>query len=277
VRLTWLVALLFAAGGLSVAYGAGPEVWASMHDARLTEALDRDPAAALAVYEAVLTHLPEADALRANALLWLGSARYDAGDVVGAREALAGAAEDATQRLSARMMRAYVDAEQRQVVELPLATGFDGDVAPFARGWLRGSPDDLAIADLGRDDDASLIWTTEVRDGESDFIFARLTASTGTMVEARLRLRAREFPMHLRVLLEDESGERWTAPVMIVGTTDWSEVAVRIGDFAPASAPAADRRADPSAVRVMVVQDVTSYHSETRGYNALYIDELRLR
>ena len=277
MRLTRLVACLGLVAAPSVASAAGPEVWASMHDARLTEALDRDPAAAVAVYEAVLTHLPEGDALRANALLWLGSARYDAGDVAGARDALAKAADDATQRLSARMLRAYVDAEQRQVVKLPLNTGFDGDVAPFARGWLRGSPDDLAVTDVGGDDDASLIWNTEVRDGESDFIFARLTTSTGAMVEARLRLRAREFPMHLRVLLEDDTGERWTAPVMIVGTTEWSDVAVRIGDFAPASAPAANRRADPSAVRVMVVQDVTSYHSETRGFNALYVDELTLR
>lgn len=277
MRLARPAACLLALVGSWAASAAGPEVWASMHDARLTEALDRDPVAAVAVYEAVLNHLPEGDALRANALLWLGSARYDAGDVVGARDALARAGEDTAQRLAARMLHAYVDAEQRQVVQLPLTTGFDGDVAPFARGWLRGSPDDLAVTDLGGDDDTSLIWNTEVRDAESDFIFARLTASTGTMVEARLRLRAREFPMHLRVLLEDESGERWTAPVMIVGTTDWSDIAVRIADFAPASAPAADRRADPSAVRVMVVQDVTSYHSETRGNNALYIDELRLR
>jgi hypothetical protein len=270
-------ALALLLGGLwGRAQAAGPEVWASLYDARLTEALDRDPTAAVAVYEAVLTHLPEGDALRAEALLWLGSARYEAGDVAGTRDALARAAEDPEQRLSARMLRAYVDAEQRHVVSLPLLTDFDVDVSPFARGWLRGSPEDLALMNVG-EDGASLAWTTEVRDAESDFLFARLTASTGAMVEARMRLRAREFPMHLRVLLEDESGERWTAPVMVIGTTDWAEVAVGIEDFAPATAPAADRRADPSAVRVLVIQDVTAYHSETRGPNALYVDELQLR
>jgi len=69
-------------------HAVGPEVWAALNDGRLVDAADRDSTQAIAIYEAILEHLPTDDPIHGEILYWLGRARYDAGDTEGAREAL---------------------------------------------------------------------------------------------------------------------------------------------------------------------------------------------
>lgn len=74
------------------AEAASPEVWAALHNGRMVAAAERDPAQAAAIYEVLLDHLSEEnDPLRDELLYWLGQARFEAGNVEGAIEALGSA------------------------------------------------------------------------------------------------------------------------------------------------------------------------------------------
>ncbi len=71
------------------ARAASPEVWAALHNGRMVAALEQDPAQAAAIYEVLLDHLTEEnEPLRDELLFWLGQARFEAGNIEGAIEAL---------------------------------------------------------------------------------------------------------------------------------------------------------------------------------------------
>ena len=71
---------------------ASPEVWAALHNGRMVAALEQDPAQAAAIYEVLLEHLTEEnEPLRDELLYWLGQARFEAGNIDGALEALSAA------------------------------------------------------------------------------------------------------------------------------------------------------------------------------------------
>jgi len=84
--------VLFLSLLLCRAEAASPEVWAALHNGRMVAALEQDPAQAAAIYEVLLDHLTEEnEPLRDELLYWLGQARFEAGNIDGAIEALSAA------------------------------------------------------------------------------------------------------------------------------------------------------------------------------------------
>ncbi|MFT5679102.1 MAG: hypothetical protein ACI8RZ_000006 [Myxococcota bacterium] len=74
---------------IAPAQSASPEVWAALHNGRMGAALEQDPAQTAAIYEVLLEHLTkENEPLRDELLFWLGQARFEAGNIEGAIEAL---------------------------------------------------------------------------------------------------------------------------------------------------------------------------------------------
>lgn len=263
-----LAALL--ALGAGRARAAGPEVWAALQDARLAEAADRDASAAIAIYETVLHHLPAEDPLRGELLLHLARARFDEGDHAGARAALVEASSDPQVGARARSWRVQVDAWERRVQRLPLEEDFEVGSGPLVLGWsaaadaaLQGGPEGLT-------------WTTVVREGRDDYVLAVVDEAAGPVRTLGLRLRALDLACHLRLIVEDDAGRRYTAPIVPLGPGEALELDVPITDLLPVQA-GGPQVLDPGRVRVVMLQDVTAFHSAERGRARIQIQALALR
>ncbi|MCB9780820.1 MAG: hypothetical protein H6742_19785 [Alphaproteobacteria bacterium] len=259
----WGAALLLA----GPAWAGGPEVWAALHDARLTESADRDPANAVAIYETLLHHLPTDDELEAELLLQLARARFDDGSLDGAREALEKAGSDPGVGARARAWRVQLDAWEQRVQ----ATPAEDARAALVLGWS-AAPDAALTAD-----DDGLTWVTDVRDGRDDFLLAAIDAAAAPFDRLVLHLRADDFPAHLRVIAEDAHGQRWATPVTLVRPGAETKLELELADLLPAAALARDDRVDPADVRLLMLQDVTAFHGSDRGENRVRIDVLSLR
>lgn len=267
-----LAAPLLAALLLAVlpARAGGPEVWNAMYDARLLESVDRDPGAAQDSYETLLQHLAVDDELRGQLLVDLARARFDLGEVEGARAALVEAAADPRVGARARAWLVQLAAWEQRVQDVPVVLGFEDGAAPFVLGWSAAAEASLVGGPEG------LAWTTIVRDGRDDYVLAAIEPP-GPLVEVRLRLRADTFPMHLRVLLEDASGARWTAPVAELPVDVPQELALVVADLLPAGMLTGTDRPDPERIRVIMLQDVTAFHSGDRGAARVVVEELSIR
>lgn len=263
-----VVGLAVAAPGGAGA--AGPEVWAALQDARLAEAADRDAGAAIAIYETVLHHLPAEDPLRGELLLQLAQARFDEGDLPGARAALVEASADPQVGSRARAWRVQVDAWERRVQRLPLEESFPTGSGPLVLGWSAAADASLQGGAQG------LIWTTVVREGRDDYVLAVVDEQAGPVRALALRLRALDMACHLRLIVEDDAGRRYTAPIVPLGPGQSLELDLPVGDLLPVQATG-PQVLEAGRVRVVMLQDVTAFHSSERGRARVQIESLALR
>ncbi len=254
----------------AAATAAGPEVWGAMHDARLSESADRDAAAALAIFETLIDHLSEDDPLRGEMLVDLARARFDEGDLEGARRALVLATGDPRVSLRARSWRVQLEAWDRRVRSLPTNPDFSTTTGPWVLGWSAAAEAGLSPSPGG------LAWRTFVRDGRDDYLLAAIDVDK-PLTEVVMDVRADAFPAHLRLIVEDRSGQRWTAPVATVPPGTSLGLAFAVRDLLPAGLTASDRRIDPNSVAVVMLQDVTAFHSGDRGANVVTLETLQLR
>ncbi len=262
----------------SAARADGPEVWAALYSGRLSESADRDPAASIAIYETLIEHTSEDDPIRGELFYWLGRARYGAGEIELAREALRHAARDPRSHVVARELQGRIEMEAGRVTSLPYREDFHGGRGSWVRGWPRGFDEDLGTEPSpGDGGDPCLTWLTEVAEGESDTILLPVTSGGRGLQRLRLELRSERFEARLRVMLEDSRGELWSAPVLEVGTEAWLTVDLPLTAFAPASAPAERRHPEGGTIRSLQVRDVTAFHTTSRGENRLYLDDVELR
>lgn len=248
----------------------GPEVWNAMNDARLSESADRDPEAARDSYETLLTHLPQDDPLRGPLLVDQARARFDLGDSGAARDALIQAAADPRVGARARALLVQLAAWERRLVRMPVSLDFHEGTAPFVLGWSAAAEASLQAGGDG------LEWTTIVRDGRDDYLLAALEPEAPPQ-EVVLQVRAETFPAHLRVLLEDASGARWTAPVAVIAPGETEEIVLLVPELLPAGMLTGDERPDPARIRGLMIQDVTAFHSGDRGPSRIVVEQLTLR
>ena len=82
---------------------------------------------------------------------------------------------------------------------------------------------------------------------------------------------------HVRVLIEDVNGRRWTAPVQVIKPGKWQDVTLPLNNFVRADAPAAAGKPDSRKLRWVIFRDVTAFHAAARGENTLFIDDLTVR
>lgn len=270
-------ALLAAAVALCAdARADGPEEWAALYNGRLVDAVDRDPASAIPVYDAVLAYLDDDDPLRGELLYWRGRARHDLGQRDGALEDLNAAAEDARIGPEARTFLGRLELVERTVRDLPFEQDFDDGQRSFVRGWPIGRRDDLSVVKLSDRPGQVMAWRRMVREAEADSIVLGLAADTAPE-HLRLTVRADAFDARLRILLVDVEGRRWTAPVLVIPADDWLRLDLGIASFVPAEAPASRARPDGAALRSVEIRDVTAFHAADRGENRLFIDDVELR
>jgi len=265
-----LWALLAAPLYASDARAAGPEVWAALQDARLAESADRDPGAAIAIYETVLHHLDDGDSLRGELLIQLARARFDDGDIEGARAALVEASTEPVVSARARAWRVQVDAYQRRVQHVPMSENFHSGTGPFVLGWSAAPQAAIGGGDLG------LVWHTVVRDGRDDYVLAAVDAQAGSIHRLGLGLQADDIDAQVRVIVEDDGGRRWTAPVIDLAVGQPVNVDLAVADLLPAQ-PGSPSAVDPAGIRVVMLQDVTAFHSAARGQNQIRVQHFSLR
>lgn len=270
-------ALLAAAVVLwGAARADGPEEWAALYNGRLAGAVDRDPAQAISVYDAVLAYLDDDDPLRGELRYWRGRARLDIGQRAEAMLDLSAAAEDARMGPEARAFLGQLELAERTVLALPFHQDFDDGERSLVRGWPEGRRDDLSVVRLSDRPGQVLAWRRNVREAEGDSILLALAADRAPE-RVRVTVRADAFDARLRILLEDVEGRRWTAPVLVIPSDDWLEVDLGVAGFVPAEAPASRARPDGAAIRRVEIRDVTAFHAADRGENRLFFDDVDIR
>ncbi|MEC7948411.1 MAG: hypothetical protein VX265_12660 [Myxococcota bacterium] len=254
----------------------GPEEWAALYNGRLVGAVDRDPAQAISVYDAILAYLNDDDPLRGELRYWRGRARFDLGQRDAALEDLRAAAEDERVGAEARTFLGRLELGERTVRSLPFSQDFDDGERSFVRGWPMGRRDDLSVVALSDRKGRVLAWRRNVREAESDRILLAV-ATESALEHLRLTIRADAFDARLRVLLEDAEGRQWTAPMLVIPSDDWLTIDLGVASFVPAQAPASRARPGDASIRRIEIRDVTAFHAADRGENRLFFDDVELR
>jgi hypothetical protein len=253
-----------------------PEDWNGLYNARIIASSDPDPAASLAVYDAVLLGLVPDDPLLGEARYWRGRARFDAGLRQLAMDDLRAAAEDDRVGAQARAFLGRLELSENVVRALPYVDDFDDGERHWVRGWPRGRLDDLSVVSLADRGGRVLAWRRVVREAEADAILLAVDADRAPE-RLQLTVRADAFDARLRILVEDVEGRRWTAPVLQIPADDWLELDLGMGGFVPAEAPASRMRPDGTPIRLVEIRDVSAFHGSERGENRLFFDDVALR
>ena len=267
-------ALLGLLWGLTALAG-GPENWSSTYDARLSQAMGAKPSDAIAIYEALIGQIPQGDEQRGEILYWLGRARWSAGDLEGARRSLESASRYRSARARVRILLGRMDAEKKAVERLPYRSKFRLSTDPWVRGWERGRSTDLALSD--QDESRSLSWRTEVEEGESDFLIFGLHLDGERLSAIEVQVKSGTLQGRYRILLEDEDGQLWTTPVKSVPTDRWTKLNLPLADFVRADALTDRSRPDGKRLKWVILRDVTALHTDQRGENTLFMDNLLIR
>ena len=267
--------IAFLLGSVLTAWAGGAEDWSSQYNARLSQALGSDPSDAIAVYEALLAQLPQNNPQRGDVLYWLGRARWSAGDLGGAKQSLESARGYRSSRARARILLGRMVAEDKAIRRIPYRHDFRLDTGPWVRGWEQGREDDLSVQDGpgGR----VVRWTTEVQKGEDDFLIFGLDVDGARIGQFGMKVWADTLATHVRVLIEDVDGRRWTAPVQVIEPGKWQDIVLPLSSFVRADAPAASGNPDSRKLRWFIFRDVTAFHSAARGDNTIFIDDLFVR
>jgi len=262
---------------LGTAQAEGPEAWASLHDGRLTQSMDRNPAAAIAIYETLLAGMPQGDLMRGDLLYWLGRARLAGGDAAGATETLGQAQEVWSSRSRARALLSRLQAQRQAVRSVPYDQDFSEGTAPWVRGWNRGQDSDLEVDRESESTGPAASWRVEVRQGEGDFL-AMAVATDGVRIQQiEMQLRASNFPAYVRITMEDADGKRWTSGSYFVQTGEWNQITVGLSQLVAMGKTAGQSRISGDRVRWITLHDVTAELTDDRGENRLLIDDLSLR
>ena len=263
-----MIAALVAA---AVVWAGTPEEWSSTYDARLSQALGAEPSEAIAVYEALVAQIPAEEEQRGEVLYWLGLARWSAGDLAGAKRSLASALPYRSSRARARGMLGRLALREQAIQSLPYAQDFRLNTAPWVRGWERGKESDLRVTD--GPDGRVLQWDTELMDGQTDFIAFGLDTDGERVTVVSFRVRSESVPAKVRAVLEDDAGRVWLSEKLTVRMGRWTELRLPVKSFQSADSASID----PRSIVSLTLQDLTALHTDARGENILWLDDLSVR
>ena len=263
-----MIAALVAA---TVVWAGTPEEWSSTYDARLSQALGAEPSEAIAVYEALISQIPSNEDQRGEVLYWLGLARWSAGDLAGAKRSLASALPYRSSRARARGMLGRISLRDQAIQSLPFEQDFRLSPTPWVRGWERGKESDLGVTD--GPDGRALRWKTELMDGQTDFIAFGLDTDGERLTIASMRVRSESVPAKVRVVLEDNDGRVWLSDKCTVRMGRWTEIKLPIKSFQSADGASIN----PRNIASLTLQDLTALHTNARGENILWLDDLSVR
>jgi hypothetical protein len=264
VLLIWLASL--------AAVGGSPEEWSSTYDARLSQALGAEPSEAIAVYETLVAQIPAEQEQRGEVLYWLGRARWSAGDLLGAKRSLESARSYRSSRARARSLLGRISVGEQAIRRLPYTQDHRLTPDPWVRGWERGQDADLVVED--GPDGRALMWSTKLEDGKTDFLVFGFDTDGVRVSSIEVSIRSEAAPAKIRVVLEDDQGRLWVSPRKTVRMARWTALNLPIGDFI-----SEETRGQPDGRRLksITLQDLTALHTNARGDNIMWLDDLRVR
>lgn len=248
--------------------------WQGLYEGMLIEAAEGDLQGAVSWYEGLIAGLPETDPSLGELHFWLGRAHYAQGDAELARKALRTAMDDPAVSDRAQALLAQIDSEELRVRRLPMTYQFSSGTGHWLHSWKHGEKGWVASEVPPSSDDAALAWHTTVADRETDAIGLWFDDRAPRPETFEMDLRSSAFPASLRLIVEDDSGQRWEYPEIRTATGDWIRVEAELADFVPLDAGSGSH---PRSVRALSLWDVTAYTRPDRGENVVYMDNLQIR
>lgn len=239
--------------GIGLAWGAvatasGPEDWAALHSGRLFSSLDRDPTAAVTVYEAVIDHFDDDDPLRGDYLYWLGRAWLETGDGVQATQTLQQVELRSPMGTAARDFRGRLDLTRHSVSALPITIDTSTEPLPLMPGWGSQSPS-LDVVHQGL---PHFSWPIAVESVRSDFLAVGLAPGAGRLQSVRVDARSTEVVLAVRIVVETWSGGTWVSATQVLRPGVWTEVGASLDTMLPRRR--ADTRLDPRQVGMVAIE-----------------------
>jgi hypothetical protein len=118
------------------------------------------------------------------------------------------------------------------------------------------------------------MWSTKLEDGKTDFLVFGFDTDGVRVSSIEVSIRSEAAPAKIRVVLEDDQGRLWVSPRKTVRMARWTELNLPIGDFI-----SEETRGQPDGRRLksITLQDLTALHTNARGDNIMWLDDLRVR
>lgn len=218
-------ALLLLASLVPV-HASGPEDWAALHSGRLIAALDRDPAAAITVYEAVLKHLDSDDPLRSDYMFWLGRAWFEAGLPDEARASLDAVDSRSSVSPPARALRGRIQLDQNRVRALPTTIDPTSDGTPLVMGWSAEAAT-LDLLPASGSEPAALSWTLPTDQLRAGFLAIGLDPDAGTLERVHLQAQSSTVMLAARIIVETFDGQTYAGVPSVLRPGMWTHVEAR--------------------------------------------------
>ncbi|MCP4807251.1 MAG: tetratricopeptide repeat protein [Proteobacteria bacterium] len=263
--------MLFLVG---LAWGQDVRAWQGLYEGMLIESAEGDLDGAIGWYEGLITGIPDDDPSLGELNFWLGRARYAEGDAEGARKALRIAMDAPDVEDRARALLAQIDSEELRVRRLPMTYKFSSGTGHWLHSWKHGDKGYLASEVPPSSEDPALAWHTNVVDRETDAIGLWFDDRAPRPDAIEMDLRSGDFAATLRLIVEDDAGQRWEYAEIRTSTSAWVRVEAPLSEFIPLDAGSGSH---PRSVRALSLWDVTAYTRPDRGENVIYMDNLQIR
>jgi hypothetical protein len=212
------------------AHASGPEEWAALHSGRLMAALDRDPMAAISVYEAVIEHLDADDPLRADYMFWLGRAWFEADHPEEATTALSAIDSRSSVSLTARALHGRIKLDQNRLQSLPLTIEPAPDGAPLVVGWSADAAP-LKVVPSAGGGPTTLSWPLATDQLRAGFLAIGLDPDAGRLSGVRLEAQSSTVVLAARVIVETFDGQTYAGVPSVLRPGVWTDVEARVGQL----------------------------------------------
>ena len=259
---------------LFAAWGAEePEPRIELYDTMLQEALSGDLRQATSKYRTLARRLAAEDPARAEALLWLGRALYDLGEVEDAREALLDGIRSGLCPIRCRELLEIIEVDQESITRTPTAWTFDQTDHGFFHPWKVQDLGGIRIGTAPTGDPA-LEWTTFAQARRPDRLVVGFQRPLPVPRTVRLTMTSGAHEALLQVVVEDEAGRRYglsEALVVVPGAPRRFVVPLRaLQPVDPGGPPL-----NPAALWRLALVDLTG--QRTTGPNTLWIHDFEVR
>ncbi len=244
------VALLVLASTAPV-HASGPEEWAALHSGRLMAALDRDPMAAISVYEAVIEHLDADDPLLADYMFWLGRAWFEADQPQKATASLLAVDSRSSVSLTARALHRRIELDQNRLKAFPAVIDPAPDGAPIVVGWsAEAAP--LEVVPSVSGGPATLSWPLTTDQLRAGFLAIGLDPDAGTLEGVTLDAQSSTVVLAARIIVETFDGQTYAGVPSVLRPGEWTRVEARIGQLRARSP--GNTSLDPQNVSMVAIE-----------------------
>lgn len=213
--------LVLAALAMGPAMAQGrPQDREEIQRALMAEALRSDLPEAIARYQTLVRTLPDSDPNWTVAVLSWARALYDEGAVSDARDALRMATRKGRCTDECQALLQHIALDEESIRVLPVEWSFDNENPGLFHHWsMQGQGELVAQA-------FALHWTTNANRGRPDRLVVGFDRPDPPPREVAFEVRSLGEPSWVRLVLEDEAGQRFvTATVALPADEDTRVVA----------------------------------------------------